>query len=65
MTVEVLEPSKYVGLSREKLNRLLEEWYNGPGPEMATYVPYHLLFGPRNFQFPGPREHAADRSEPS
>jgi acyl-CoA synthetase (AMP-forming)/AMP-acid ligase II/1-acyl-sn-glycerol-3-phosphate acyltransferase len=52
MTVEVLDRRQYVGLSREELNRFLEQWYNEQGPEMATYVPYHLLFGPRTLQFP-------------
>ena len=46
MTVEVLDPQQYAGLGHEKLNRFLEDWYNGPGPELATYVPYHRLVRP-------------------
>ena len=60
MTVEVDPPTRLPGLTREKLNRYLEDWYNRGGPETPTFVPYHFLFGPRTFQFP--RSAAAGRS---
>jgi acyl-CoA synthetase (AMP-forming)/AMP-acid ligase II/1-acyl-sn-glycerol-3-phosphate acyltransferase/acyl carrier protein len=52
MTVEVLDRRNLPELSREKLNPFLEEWYNREGQEAPTYVPYHHLFGPREFDFP-------------
>jgi acyl-CoA synthetase (AMP-forming)/AMP-acid ligase II/1-acyl-sn-glycerol-3-phosphate acyltransferase/acyl carrier protein len=52
MTVEVIDRNSLPGLSREKLNRFLEEWYNHNGPEAPSYVPYHYLFGPREHRFP-------------
>lgn len=39
---------------REILNPWLEGWYNADGPERPTFVPYHLLFGPRTWEFPKP-----------
>jgi len=51
MTVEVVRRSDLPELSREKLNPYLEAWYNRDGPETPTFVPYHLLFGPRSRQF--------------
>ncbi|MEN6493329.1 MAG: AMP-binding protein [Thermoguttaceae bacterium] len=52
MTVELLDRRDLPGLSREKLNRFLEEWYNREGREAPTFVPYHHLFGPREFHYP-------------
>jgi len=52
MTVERFDRREVPELSREKLNRYLEEWYNRPGPETPTFVPFHHLFGPREFQYP-------------
>ena len=52
MTVEVLDRRDLPGLSREKLNRFLEDWYNREGQEPPTFVPYHPLFGPREFHYP-------------
>jgi acyl-CoA synthetase (AMP-forming)/AMP-acid ligase II/1-acyl-sn-glycerol-3-phosphate acyltransferase/acyl carrier protein len=55
MTVELADGACLAGMSREKLNRYLEEWYNRPGPEQPTFVPAHFLFGPRQFEFPRPQ----------
>jgi len=52
MTVELLDRSALPDLTREKLNRYLEDWYNREGPEEPVFVPSHFLFGPRRFEFP-------------
>ncbi len=52
MTVELADRGHLAGLSREKLNRYLEDWYNREGPEQPVFVPSHFLFGPRQFKFP-------------
>lgn len=52
MTVELLDRSSLPDLTRENLNRRLEDWYNQEGPEEPVFVPSHLLFGPRRFEFP-------------
>ncbi len=52
ITVERLDRSKLAGLKREQLNPALEAWYNAPGPEEPSHVPYHFLFGRRSFDFP-------------
>ena len=52
MTVEVFQPSELPGLSRDTLNRYLEEWYNRGESEPPKFVPYHYLFGPRDYKFP-------------
>jgi long-chain-fatty-acid--[acyl-carrier-protein] ligase len=62
MTVEVIDRDDLPGLVREKLNRFLEDWYNQPGPETPTYVPYHRLIGPRDYDFP--ELETADRIDP-
>jgi len=51
MTVELLDRGALPDVSRERLNRYLEAWYN-QGPEKPVFVPAHFLFGPRRFQFP-------------
>ncbi|MEZ0295592.1 MAG: AMP-binding protein, partial [Candidatus Methylacidiphilales bacterium] len=54
-TIEVLDKSKVPGFTREQLNPYLEQWYNADmngEAEKPTYVPYHFLFGPREFEFP-------------
>lgn len=40
--------------TRDKINPWLESWYNADGGDTPTYVPYHFLFGPREFEFPPP-----------
>jgi len=52
ITVQRVEPKDLPGLTRDKLNPYLENWYNEGGPETPVYVPYHFLFGPRTFEFP-------------
>ncbi len=54
MTVEAIDRAELPSEGREKLNRFLEEWYNREGPEAPTHVPYHHLFGPREFRYPDP-----------
>jgi long-chain-fatty-acid--[acyl-carrier-protein] ligase len=58
MTIEILDPEKLKtlpGLSREKLNPVLEEWYNRELSTEPAYVPYHFWFGPRTFDYPRPK----------
>jgi long-chain-fatty-acid--[acyl-carrier-protein] ligase len=58
ITVEVLDPErlkKLPGLTRDKLNPVLEEWYNRELTTEPKFVPYHFLFGPRTFDYPKPK----------
>jgi len=58
MTIEILDPEKLKklpGLSREKFNPVLEEWYNRGLSTEPIFVPYHFLFGPRTFDYPKPK----------
>jgi acyl-CoA synthetase (AMP-forming)/AMP-acid ligase II/1-acyl-sn-glycerol-3-phosphate acyltransferase/acyl carrier protein len=58
MTIEILDPErlkKLPGLNREKLNPVLEEWYNRGLTTEPKFVPYHFLFGPRTFDYPKPK----------
>jgi long-chain-fatty-acid--[acyl-carrier-protein] ligase len=55
ITVEPVERARLPELRRETLNRWLEEWYNAPGAETPTFVPYHFLFGARTHTFPPPK----------
>ena len=52
ITVEVIDRADLPGLDRQQINRFLEDWYNREGPEEPLFVPYHHLFGPREFRFP-------------
>ncbi len=52
MTIEVFDKKTLPGLTREKLNPFIEEWYNRGLNTQPTFVPYHFLFGPRTFEFP-------------
>lgn len=52
ITIERVQRSALPGLSREQLNPFLDAWYNAPGNEPPTHVPYHFLFGSRSFAFP-------------
>ncbi len=52
MTVEVLDRGDLPGLDRTAVNRYLEDWYNREGDEQPEFVPYHHLFGPREFSYP-------------
>ncbi len=55
ITVEPIDPAKLPEPSRETLNPWLEAWYNAPGPEQPTYVPYHFALGARKYTFPDPK----------
>ena len=55
MTIEVIDPKTLPGISREKLNPWLEEWYNRGLSTQPLFVPYHFLFGPRTFDYPQPK----------
>ncbi|HXG12505.1 MAG TPA: AMP-binding protein [Gemmataceae bacterium] len=52
ITVERVDRAHRPEPKREVLNPWLEEWYNAPGPDGPTFVPYHFLFGPRTYEFP-------------
>ena len=52
MTVEQIDRRDLPGITREKLNPFLEEWYNRGGPEKPTFVPFSFLFGPRQHEYP-------------
>ncbi len=56
MTVELIDrrdlPDPEGAPTREKLNPFLEEWYNRGAPEKPTFVPFSLLFGPRQYEYP-------------
>ncbi len=54
ITLERIDRTRMPELTRVKLNPWLEAWYNAPGPEQPTYVPYHFLLGPRTREFPRP-----------
>jgi long-chain-fatty-acid--[acyl-carrier-protein] ligase len=57
MALEAFPPQERPEPTREAVNRWLEEWYNvdtGGEPEEPTFVPYHFLFGRREFDFPPP-----------
>lgn len=52
MTVQRFDRTTWPEITREALNPFFEAWYNAPGHERPTYVPYHFLLGPRTFEFP-------------
>jgi acyl-CoA synthetase (AMP-forming)/AMP-acid ligase II/1-acyl-sn-glycerol-3-phosphate acyltransferase/acyl carrier protein len=52
ITVEQLDRATLPGSTREELNPVFEAWYNAPGPETPTFVPYHFVLGRREFVFP-------------
>jgi len=52
MTVEQIERRDLPGITRDKLNPFLEEWYNRGAPEKPTFVPFSFLFGPRQYKYP-------------
>jgi long-chain-fatty-acid--[acyl-carrier-protein] ligase len=54
ITVQVLDRRELPPLERDQVNRWFEAWYNAPGPEEPTFVPYHAAFGKRTFEFPAP-----------
>jgi long-chain-fatty-acid--[acyl-carrier-protein] ligase len=52
ITIETFDKTTLPGLTRDKLNPFLEEWYNRGLDPKPVFVPYHFLFGPRTFEFP-------------
>lgn len=52
MELKLIDKTTLPELDREQLNPFLEEWYNRGEPEQPKYVPYHFLFGPRQYAFP-------------
>ena len=52
MTVEQIDRRDLPGITRDRLNPFLEEWYNRGGPEKPTFVPFNFLFGPRRHEYP-------------
>lgn len=55
VTLEAFPAHRRPEPTREAINRWLEEWYNADGsPETPTFVPYHFLFGAREYDFPPP-----------
>jgi long-chain-fatty-acid--[acyl-carrier-protein] ligase len=52
ITVEYVDRARLPELRRETLNPWLEAWFNAGGSEAPTFVPYHFLAGPRNYEFP-------------
>lgn len=59
IAVQRIDRSHLPALTRDNLNRFLESWYNEPGLEEPAHVPYHSLFGSRQFEFPKPASSAA------
>lgn len=53
-TIEAFDASQRPEPTREKLNPWLEAWFNSDGGDTPTYVPYHFLFGPTEFEYPPP-----------
>ncbi len=53
-TIEAFDASQRPEPTREKLNPWLEAWFNADGGDTPTYVPYHFLFGPTEFEYPPP-----------
>jgi len=54
ITLAAFGPEQRPAPTREAINRWLEEWYNADSPETPTFVPYHVLFGPKQVTFPPP-----------
>ena len=52
LTLEPLDRSQLPTGDRRQINTWFEAWYNTGGPEKPTYVPYHFLFGRRDFVWP-------------
>jgi long-chain-fatty-acid--[acyl-carrier-protein] ligase len=52
MTLARVKRTELPELDRQALNPWLERWYNAPGPEAPTYVPYHFWLGPRTRVYP-------------
>jgi long-chain-fatty-acid--[acyl-carrier-protein] ligase len=64
IALEVVDRRDLPELHRDQVNRWFERWYNAPGAEDPTFVPYHALFGARTYEFPqAPTPAALDVSQ--
>ena len=55
VTLEAFGPDQRPTPTREAVNKWLEAWYNADVPrEEPTFVPRHILFGPRSHTYPPP-----------
>ncbi len=54
MSVEVVDRNQLPVSDRAELNEYLEAWYNRAEGREPVFVPYHRIFGPREFDFPKP-----------
>jgi long-chain-fatty-acid--[acyl-carrier-protein] ligase len=52
--VEAFGPDERPEPTREALNPWLERWYAADGSEPPTFVPFHLILGPRHYAYPPP-----------
>jgi long-chain-fatty-acid--[acyl-carrier-protein] ligase len=52
MTVQRIDRRDLPGITRDKLNPFLEEWYNRGAPEKPSFVPFSFVFGPRQHEYP-------------
>lgn len=53
-SLEAFDASQRPEPTREAINPWLEAWFNADGGDTPTYVPYHFLFGPSEFEYPPP-----------
>jgi long-chain-fatty-acid--[acyl-carrier-protein] ligase len=61
VTLEAFGPDRRPEPTRQAVNAWLEAWYNADTPrEQPTFVPRHVLFGPRTHTFPPPVAAAAE-----
>lgn len=56
ITVEEIDRETLPELKRDAVNAYFNDWYNAPGEEQPTFVPYHFLFGARSHDFPPMRD---------
>ncbi len=52
LSVQPVDRSELPPPTRDALNPFLEDWYNQDGSESPRFVPYHHIFGRRDFDFP-------------
>lgn len=52
ITIKPVSRGELPELTWKAVNSWFEAWYNADGRQQASYVPYHFLFGPRDYQFP-------------
>ena len=55
LTMEAFPQAKRPELTRDSVNRWLDDWYNADvKPEPPTFVPYHFMLGAQTHEFPPP-----------